>query len=103
MRVNLKKSGGIAGLKVRAEVDSEQLSPARAREMKKLVEQANLFDQPAKPGGRSMPDQFQYEITVEDQGKTHSFVTNDAAASDDLLELVDWLIGAARKQKNEGN
>jgi hypothetical protein len=103
MRVNLKKSGGIAGLKVRAEVDSEQLSPARAREMKKLVEQANLFDQPAKPGGRSMPDQFQYEITVEDQGKTHSFVTNDAAASDDLLELVDWLVAAARKQKNEGN
>ncbi len=103
MRVNLKKFGGIAGLKVRAEVDSEQLSPARAREMKKLVEEANLFDQPTKPGGKSMPDQQQYEITIEDQGKTHSFVTNDTAASDELLDLVDWLVAAALKQKKEEN
>jgi len=99
MRVSCKKTGGIAGLKVSAEVDSEQLSAAQAQKMKELVEQADLFGQPSKPGGRSAPDQFQYEITVEDQGKTHSFVTSDAAASDELLELVDWLIGAARKQK----
>jgi len=92
MRVSCKKTGGIAGLKVSAEVDSEQLSPAQAQKMKDLVEQANLFNQPSKPGGKSMPDQFQYEISVEDQGKTHSFVTNDASASDELLELVDWLI-----------
>lgn len=98
MRVSLKKSGGIAGLKVHAEVDSERLSPAREREMKNLVEQANLFDQPAKPGGKSMPDQFQYEISVEDQGKTHSFVTNDSAASDELLELADWLIAASKRK-----
>src|SRR5262249_37778843 len=99
MRVSCKKTGGIAGLKVSAEVDSEQLPAAQAQEMKDLVDRAHLFDQPSKPGGKSMPDQYQYEITVEDQGKTHSFVTNDAAASDELLELVDWLIGAARKQK----
>jgi hypothetical protein len=96
MIVRLVKSGGIAGLKVRAEVDSEQNAPAQQREMEKLVEAAKLFDQPAKPGGRAMPDQFQYEITVEDEGKTHSFVTNEAAASDELLELVDWLIAAAK-------
>src|SRR5262249_50374922 len=100
MRISCKKTGGIAGLKASAEGDSEQLSPAQAQEMKDLVERADLFDQPSKPGGKSMPDQFQYEITVEDQGKTHSFVTNDAAASDDLLDLVDWLVGAARKQKS---
>jgi len=98
MRVSLKKSGGIAGLKVRAEVDSEELSPAREQKMKDLVEQANLLQQPAKPGGRSMPDQFQYEITIEDQGKTHSFVTSDSAASDELLELVDWLIAASKRK-----
>lgn len=102
MRVSCKKTGGIAGLKVSAEVDSEQLSAEQAQKMKDLVEQANLFDQPSKPGGKSMPDQFQYEITVEDQGKSHSFVTNDAAASDELLELADWLI-AASKRKGSGS
>ena len=99
MRVSLQQSGGIAGLKIRAEVDSEQLSQPQEREMKDLVDRASLFDQPLKPRGKSMPDQFQYEITIEDQGKTHSFMTTDTEASDDLLELVDWLIAAASKQK----
>jgi hypothetical protein len=103
MRVLCHRTGGIAGLKLRAEVDSAALSPARKREMQKLVAEAKLFEQPAKQGRKSMPDQFQYEITVEAEGQTHSFVTNDAAASDELLELVDWLIATARKQKGSGS
>jgi hypothetical protein len=66
--------------------------------MRRLVKQANLFAQPAKPIGKPIPDQFQYEVTVEDQGKTHSFTTNDEEASDELLELVDWLVTAARNR-----
>jgi hypothetical protein len=103
MRVSCKKTGGIAGLEVFAEADSERLSPAQAREMKELVERARLFDQPAKPGVKSMPDQFQYEMTVEDQGKRRSFVTNDAAASEELLDLIDWLIEIAREKRSKGN
>ncbi len=99
MRIRVEKTGGIAGLKVRAEVDSAQISSAQEKELKQLVEGANLFDQPAKTRGRAMPDQLQYQITIEDGGKTHSFTTNDAAASDELLELVDWLIAAGRKRK----
>jgi hypothetical protein len=99
MLVHCVRTGGIAGLRLRAEVDSEQLPPAQKREMKKLVEEAKLFDQPAKSRARAMPDQFQYEITVEDEGKTHSFVTSDREASDELLELVGWLTAVARKQK----
>ena|SRR5262245_48856677 len=99
MRVSCKKTGGVAGLKISAEVDSEDLSPDERREMKELVERAKLFDQAAKPGGKPMPDQFQYEIMVEDQGKKHSFVTNDASASEELLDLLDWLFAEARKRK----
>ena len=103
MRVSCRKTGGVAGLKISAEVDSDQLSPSQAQKMKELVERAKLFDQAPKPGGKPMPDQFQYEIVVEDQGKKHSFVTNDAAASEELLDLVDWLFDASRKQKKDGN
>lgn len=99
MRVSCKKTGGVAGLKISAEADSDQLSPAERREMEELVGRARLFDQPVKPGAKATPDQFQYEITVEDQGKSHSFVTNDSAASGELLDLVDWLIAVARRRK----
>jgi hypothetical protein len=101
MRVSCKKTGGIAGLEIYAEVDSERLPPAQAREMKELAERARLFDQPAKPGVKSMPDQFQYEITVEDQEKRRSFVTNDAAASDELIDLIDWLFDTAHKNRSK--
>jgi len=99
MRVSCRKTGGVAGLKISAEIDSDQLSSDQAHKMNELVERAKLFDQAAKPGGKSMPDQFQYEITVEDGGKKHSFVTNDATASEELLDLVDWLFDVARAQK----
>ena len=101
MRVSCKKTGGIAGLEIYAEVDSERLSPAQSLEMKELAERARLFDQPAKPRVKSMPDQFQYEITVEDQGKRRSFVTNDAAASDELIDLIDWLIATAHENRSK--
>jgi len=99
MRVSCKRTGGIAGLKISAEVDSERLPLAQAQEMRELVERARLFDQPAKPDVKSTPDQFQYEITVEDEWKRHSFVTNDAAASDELLDLIEWLIAVGRQKK----
>jgi hypothetical protein len=101
MHVSCKKTGGIAGLEIYAEVDSERLSRAQALEMRELAERARAFDQPAKPGVKSMPDQFQYEITVEDQGKRRSFVTNDAAASDELMDLIDWLIETAHKDRSK--
>jgi len=99
MRVSCKKTGGVAGLKISAEVDSDDLSPAERREMEELIERARPFDQASKPGGKSTPDQLQYEITVEDQGQKHSFVTNDATASDELLDLIDWVFDVARKRK----
>jgi hypothetical protein len=99
MRVSLKRTGGIANLKVSAEVDSEQLSAAQAQKMKDLVGRADLFNQPAKPSVRPTPDQFQYEITVEDGGKTRSFVTNESAASGALRDLIDWVSEAASRQK----
>jgi hypothetical protein len=46
-----------------------------------------------------MPDQYQYDLTVEDEGRTHSIQTNDAAASEEMLELIDWVIRKARDRQ----
>lgn len=100
MRVTYKKTGGFANLKVTAEVDSDQLPEAQAQKMKELVDRADLFNQPSKPSAKPTPDQFQYEITVDDGGKSHSFVTNESAASDSLRELIDWVNGVADRRKS---
>ena len=38
-----------------------------------------------------MPDQFQYEVTIEDDGRSRTIKTSDDAASDDLKLLFDFL------------
>src|SRR5262249_14422125 len=101
MHVSCKKTGGSAGLESYGEDESEPASPGPAVAMERVGERARLFDQHAKTGVKSMPDQFQYEITVEDQGKRRSFVTNDAAASDELIDLIDWLIDTAHKNRSK--
>ena len=99
MRVSCRKTGGIAGLKISADIDFEKLSSSEQKEFMNLVERAKLFEQPSKPDGKAMPDQNQYEITIEDNGKKNSFMTNDASASEELMDLIDWLFDAARDQK----
>jgi hypothetical protein len=98
MRIICERTGGFAGLTLKAEVDSARLTPAETRKLKKLVEEGRLLDQPAQTSG-AMPDQYQYDLTVEGEGRTHSIQTNDAAASEKMLELIDWVMATAKKTK----
>ncbi|HYE73281.1 MAG TPA: protealysin inhibitor emfourin [Blastocatellia bacterium] len=98
MKIVCERTGGFAGLTLRAEVDSAELSASELRKMEKLIKEAKLFDQPAKTEG-SMPDQYQYDLTIEDEGRTHSIQTNDTAVSEETLELIDWVIKKAREKK----
>jgi hypothetical protein len=98
MRIRFERTGGFAGLQLSGEVDSEKLSAAQAKEFKRLVEGARLFDQSRTPGpAPQTPDQFQYDLTIEDDDRAHTIQTTDTGASDELRALIDWLTDAARK------
>jgi len=100
MRISFERTGGFAGLQSRGEVDSEKLPAKQAQELERLVEEARLFDQPAEISApQRARDQYQYELTVEDGNRTHTIQTSDTAASDELRNLIRWLIDAARKGK----
>jgi hypothetical protein len=98
MRINFERSGGFANISLKAEIDPAELPPERAKELKRLVEKAHFFDQPASSAPPSMPDQFQYEVTIEDDGRSHTISTSDDAASDDLKLLFDFLGQEATKK-----
>lgn len=101
MRIRFERTGGFAGLRLSGEVDSEKLSAAQAKEFKRLVEGARLFDQPHTPSPtqQQVPDQFQYDLTIEDGSRTHTIQTTDVGASDELRALIDWMADTARKGK----
>lgn len=95
MRIRYERSGGLANIGLKYEVDSEKLPGDKAEQMKRLIEEARLFDQPAKSASMNVPDEFQYEMTVEDGGRMHTIQTTDTTASSELLTLFDWLNGEA--------
>ncbi len=92
MRISFERTGGFANIPLRAEIDSAQLSHERAQELEKLIERARPFDQHVQSQSSSpVSDDFQYEVTVEDAGHTEKIRTTDAAASDNLKLLFDFL------------
>lgn len=98
MIVRHERSGGFAGISVKAEIDSETLSEKEANELKKLI--GSAF-----PSGQSfakaatMPDQFNYSFAIEDGKKTKSFAVNDENITDEIRALSKWLIAKATEQK----
>jgi hypothetical protein len=98
MIVRHERSGGFAGITITAEVDSATLPPKQAQELKELVEKAFPLDQPKKVKA-TMPDQFNYEFVIEDEGKTKTYQTNDESITDEMRALSKWLIATAQKNK----
>ena len=102
MRVRFERTGGFANIPLRAELNSAELPVERAEKLRGLVERARPFDQPAKAHGPvAMPDQFHYEVTIEEAAGEHSIRTSDDVASDDFKLLFDSLgEEALRKLRN---
>src|ERR1044071_7570749 len=92
MRIRFERTGGFANVPLKADLDASEMPPERAQELKKLVEEARPFDQPAQPSSTpTTPDDLQYKMTIEHEGRTHTIRTGDAAAPDELKLLYDFL------------
>lgn len=98
MRIRFERSGGFANIPLRAELDSDQMPRDRAQELERLVERARPFDQPAESAQAATPDDFQYEMAIEDGARSHTLRTGDTAAADDLKLLFDFLAEEALRK-----
>jgi hypothetical protein len=104
LRVKLERTGGIAGMRMAATIDSESLSHEEASRLRELVEAAGFFNLPEKIGDPDAPgaDQFLYTVAVEMEGLRHTVHTGDAAAPPALRLLIRWLTNVARKGRRSG-
>lgn len=102
MRIQLRRSGGFAGLQMPPiEVDAAQLPADKAGELEQLVAAARLFDTPAVPSGSQPPqapapasparDAFQYDLTVEDGGGSRAVRLHEGAMRPEAARLIQWL------------
>jgi hypothetical protein len=84
MRIRIRRRGGIAGVTLRAEVDTAELDSATAARV-----EAALARLPCTAGSVSArhPDAFEYEIGLPDQGEAVSLGEHDVPP--DLQPLVE--------------
>lgn len=90
MRILVERSGGFAGIRKRAEVDSRSLPADQCAELEQLVAAAGLHHPAAgaeAPGG---PDRFQYKVTVESEAGSSTVSLQDPAEGHARL-LLDWV------------
>lgn len=98
MRISFERTGGFGNITLRAEIDSAQLPSERARELENLVERVTPLDQHTSSQATKVADDFQYHVVVENGGKKQTVDISDAAASDDLKLLFDFLGDEALRQ-----
>jgi hypothetical protein len=101
MHIRFRRSGGFASLQTPpVEIDSQELPADKAGELERLVAEAGLLDQPAGPPPAAAPsparDAFQYDISVEHQGRSGALRARDGEMRPEVARLVQWLSRQAR-------
>jgi len=90
MKVRYRQSGGYAGLVLGCELDSDKLPRAEAEELARLVKQAVLDKVGVKRSSRGR-DLTNYEIIVENNGRTPKASFDDMTIPADVQPLLDFL------------
>ncbi len=91
IKVRFAKSGGIAGFRFEARIDSNDLSADDARQLRKLIDSSRFFELPATFPHSGICDGFGYTITVEVNGRCHTVTVDDGSVPDRLSPLIEWL------------
>ena len=100
MLVHFERTGGVAGLRSAAIIDTEKLPPDQAREIQELMEVAEFFDLPEAIGGPAQAaDAFQYRLTVEAGNRRHTITVSETAAPSSMRPLLRRLTVLARSSQ----
>lgn len=101
MRVQFKTEGGIAhfpGLSRPVLIDSAALSAEDAEELRRLVEAARFFEQPASASAppRGAADYRRHTISVDTGERQHTVQVAEPVADAGLRNLIRFLEAKAR-------
>ncbi len=98
MRIAFERITGAKTKPLPTLFDTATLPANEASQVRLLVEAANFFRLPANiTANASEPDQFNYRIAIEDDGKQHTVVVGDHSVPGTLRPLLEWLTIAVRK------
>jgi hypothetical protein len=100
LRISIVRSGGFAGITMRATVDEKDLAPDEALKLRQLVKEADFLHLPGKIVSRSpQPDRFQYELRLEEGGPQYAVRVSEEVMPEKLKPLINWLMEKAHQTR----
>ncbi len=91
----MTRSGGFAGLSVRAALDTAELEPGDAQALQALVDGVDLDELARRSPLRGTgADRFQYDLTVTDGDRQRRVLASEAAAPPELRALLDRVLSS---------
>jgi hypothetical protein len=100
MRIHFERTGGFAGLRISGIVDTISLPTDEQKNLLKMVEAADFFNLPSTiHSDRSIPDGFQYVVTIEDGNRKNSINATGEGASSELQALLRKLTVLSRSKR----
>jgi hypothetical protein len=98
MRIQIVRSGGFTGMPIEVSINENDLQPDEVNQLHSAVQESQFFTLPTKlPDHSGGADSFNYTITVEERGKTHTIVGTESALPPSLAKLVQKYIRKARQ------
>lgn len=97
--IRLTRSGGVAGLSLVASVQVDDLPAGTVEEVRSALAELEAHGKATSKNRRPMAaDLFQYDLTVETDGKRRSFTAHDGSLTLAAQTLVDLLLPLARPE-----
>jgi hypothetical protein len=90
-RISFERSGGLTGKTMRHDLDLESLPEEEAEYLQRLIEEADFFNIPASTVTGAAPDEFHYQISVNNGSEEHTVRTTETSMPDALHRLVKEL------------
>ena len=95
-KIQIKRSGGFAGVSRGGEVRSDKLSAEEAEELHRLATSVDFTakkrDAPGQPGE---PDRFQYSIVVDHGSEHYELEFGEGSMDEQQKALAQWLMPRA--------
>ena len=97
MYVKFERTGGFAGLPLRATIESSSLQADQLDSLHRLLEETQFFELPEQMDAPCVgTDRFCYRVFVEDGERQHTIQASEEAVPDQLWPLLKWLTQQAR-------